>query len=144
MPSPKTIDLQELKHRLQRSAPDNQARLDGYAFIFVESREKFLLSHIPGSANIPGSRPDEFERKFDREKRIVLYGEGPDSSLLATIVSRLTELGFQNLEVFSAGFKGWKEAELRVIEGSEELEESTTLTTGTESLTLPGNRQTPF
>jgi rhodanese-related sulfurtransferase len=95
-----TAELEELR--------DNGER---FYLINVLSEKDFEEEHIPGSVNIPVDRlKDEATEKFDREDRIVVYCASEDCGASENAARDLDQLGFQNVQDYEPGLKGWKEA----------------------------------
>lgn len=82
--------------------------------------EHFEARHIPGAKNAC-----VYEMVFldamaelvpDRDKRIVLYGAGPESGDAMAAADKLIRAGYESVAVFQGGLKGWRE-EGRALEG---------------------------
>ncbi len=98
------------------TAKELKAKMDGDAnFLLIDLRdlEHYEHNHIVGALNVP------YDDKFvetagevlpDKEVEVILYADFPDKPVCPTAVSKLTELGYQNVKCFDGGLHGWMEA----------------------------------
>ena len=113
----RTISRDELQDRFSSEQPDNQDPKQGYALVNVLDEDIFEQQHIPGSINIPQGNEQEFEKRFDKEKELIVYCASTDCDASPQVAQRLTDRGFSNVRDFEAGMREWKEGGLPV-EGS--------------------------
>jgi rhodanese-related sulfurtransferase len=106
----------QLETALNAGPPENDKRNEGYALVNVLGEDQFQREHIPGSINIPGEQLDEFERRFDKEKKIVVYCASPDCSASNQAAKALSESGFEHVYDYEGGMSDWREAG-RPVEG---------------------------
>ena len=105
-----TLIRGQLETTLNAGPPENDKRDEGYALVNVQAREQYDREHIPHSMNIPGEQLDEFERCFDKEKKIVVYCASPDCQASNQAAQALTERGFQHVYDYEGGLSDWREA----------------------------------
>ena len=105
-----TINLTDLSDRLNQEKPDNTDRKHGYALVNVLPAEYYEKEHIPGSINIPYNTLEEFERRFDKEKELILYCASRTCNAAPKGVEQLIEKGFINVRDFAGGVQEWKAA----------------------------------
>ncbi len=106
---PKTIGRVELLRRLNEQPPANEDRTEGYALVNVLEPEVYAREHIPNSINIPAGKEDEFERQFDKTKRIIVYSSSPDSDA-SSVAKHLIDRGFNQVIHYEGGMSDWKDA----------------------------------
>jgi rhodanese-related sulfurtransferase len=106
---PRTIERSELLRRLTDEPPANEDAKEGYALVNVLAPEAFAREHIPNSINIPKGNEDEFERRFDRDKPIIVYCASPDCDASPTVAKRLIALGFREVFDYEGGMSDWKQ-----------------------------------
>jgi rhodanese-related sulfurtransferase len=105
-----TISRFELSRRITESRPDNADPDKGFALVNVLNPEVFAKEHIPASINIPAGNEQEFEKRFSKEKDIILYCANSDCDASPTVAKRLAEKGFANVYDYEAGMQDWKKA----------------------------------
>lgn len=105
-----TLSRDELEQMLRESRPENAARRQGYALVHVLAPESFEKARIPGSINIPKERIEEFERRFDKEKKIVVYCASPECPGSRQAAEALAQRGFQRVYEYEGGVSDWQEA----------------------------------
>ena len=113
-----TLSADELEQRLEQEAPDNDDRSEGYALVNVLGEESYEREHIPDSINIPQGEEDAFERRFSRDKEIIVYCASRDCDASPKAARELVRRGFTNVTAFAAGMKGWKSAGGDLASGS--------------------------
>jgi len=106
----KTLKAKELKEKLDKDRIDNSEKKDGVALVNVLSQEEFMKKHIPNSINIPKGQEAQFEQRFDKDKKIVVYCASTDCNASDAVLERLEGMGFSNVKDFVAGTEGWKQA----------------------------------
>jgi rhodanese-related sulfurtransferase len=117
MSAPQTISREKLEQKLS-TTPDNASEQDGYALVNVLAPDVFMKEHIPDSINIPAKELDRFEKKFSRDKEIVVYCASQQCDASPKAARELMERGFSNVYDYEGGMKSWKQAG-NAIEGSE-------------------------
>ena len=105
-----TLTRGQLETTLNAGPPENDKRNEGYALVNVLGSEQYQQQHIPGSINIPHERMEEFERHFDREKKILVYCASPDCSASQEAAQTLARSGFQHVYDYEGGMSDWREA----------------------------------
>ena len=103
-----TIDGEELKRRYDLEKPDNEDRHEGYALVNVLDSGSFEREHIPHSINIPKGHEEEFERRFGKDKEIVVYCASFECDASPTVASWLAEKGFTAVRDYEGGMGDWK------------------------------------
>ena len=107
---PKTNGRVELQRRLEEQPPANEDRKDGYALVNVLDPEMYAREHIPNSINIPAGKEDEFERQFEKTKRIIVYCSSSECDASPSVAKRLIERGFNQVIHYEGGMNDWKDA----------------------------------
>jgi len=113
-----TTNATKLKERLDQEAPKNNDPSDGYALVNVLSRDAFEDEHIPQSINIPKGREDEFEKRYAKDKEIIVYCASPDCDASPKVAEELVQRGFENVRDFEGGMSEWKSADGNVEHGA--------------------------
>jgi rhodanese-related sulfurtransferase len=111
----RTIDRDQLAQKLVHMAPDNENRREGFALVNVLASEEFDRARIPGSANVPRGQEATFERRFDKNKEIIVYGGSPQGDASAKVARELAERGFRAVFEYEGGIRDWKKAGLPVF-----------------------------
>jgi rhodanese-related sulfurtransferase len=109
------IDGEELARKLERTAPNNEHRREGFALVNVLERTQFERARIPGSANIPHGEEDSFEKRFDKEKEIIVYCASPQCDASEKAARELARRGFRRVVEYEAGLRGWQESGHAVV-----------------------------
>ena len=104
----RTIDRSGLTRRLEREPPNNDDRSQGFALVNVLGREQFAKEHIPGSTNIPEANIDTFEKRYARDKEIVVYCASPQCQASEKTARELANRGFERVVDYSAGLSDWR------------------------------------
>ena len=68
-----TISRLELNRRMREVHPENMDPDKGYALVNVLSRDDYDKEHIPRSINIPMGHEELFEKRYSKEKPIIVY-----------------------------------------------------------------------
>lgn len=105
-----TISTQELKARLVREKPKNNDRKKGFALVNVLKPDSYGQEHIPESINIPKGQESEFERRFDKQKEIIVYCASPSCNASSLVAEELSKKGFLDVVTYEGGLSEWKEA----------------------------------
>ena len=103
-----TITIALLLEMFEIEQPNNGHRDKGYALVDVSAPECFEREHIPGSINIPPGREDEFERRFARDKEIILYDDSLACHASTMVARELARLGFYRVKDCEEGLQEWK------------------------------------
>lgn len=111
----RTIDRDGLARRLERQRPDNGDRSQGYALVNVLGEEQFQQEHIPGSSNIPQGQEEAFEKRYAKDKEIVVYCASSECDASEKAAEELARRGFQRVVDYSAGLSDWRSAGGRVV-----------------------------
>ena len=104
------IEGPELADRLERIAPDNEHRRNGFALVNVLPREDFARARIPGSTNIPRGQEDVFEKRFDKDKEIIVYCASRQCDASEKAARELVRRGFRRVVDYEAGLREWRDA----------------------------------
>ena len=72
--------------------------------------EQFRDQHIPHSINIPSGRLDEFARRFEKDKKIVVYCASAECPASEEVAHALVERGFAHVYDFDGGLDDWRAA----------------------------------
>jgi rhodanese-related sulfurtransferase len=111
-----TIDRQRLNQKLSSSVLDNDDPESGLALVNVLGKDVFDEKHIPNSVNIPLSEIDQFERRFGKEKDIIVYCASSTCDASRRAATALSQRGFSNVSAYEGGLADWEEAH-QPIEG---------------------------
>lgn len=106
----RTLSREQLERILDAEAPRNDQREGGYALVNVLDRDAYEKEHIPGSINIPRARIQDFARRFDRSKNIIVYCASVDCAISPRTASDLSQRGFERVYEYEGGMKEWKAA----------------------------------
>jgi thiosulfate sulfurtransferase len=101
----------ELLRRLNEQPPANEDRKEGYALVNVLEPEAYAREHIPNSINIPEGKEDEFDRQFEKTKRIIVYCSSSDCEASGSVAKRLIDQGFNQVIHYEGGMSDWKNAD---------------------------------
>ena len=108
------MSREAVKQRLDHSDPDNRDPAKGYALVNVLSQDDFDKEHIPDSINIPAGHEEEFERRFAKEKEIIVYCDSTKCDASPKVAKRLADAGFTAIRDYEAGMRAWKDAGYRI------------------------------
>jgi rhodanese-related sulfurtransferase len=111
-----TIDRKTLNQKLSSHVLDNLDPESGLALVNVLNRDVFDEKHIPNSVNIPLSEIDQFERRFSKEKNIIVYCASSDCDASRRAATELSQRGFSHVAAYEGGTADWEEAH-QPIEG---------------------------
>jgi rhodanese-related sulfurtransferase len=112
-----TITTEELLKRLRLKEPDNDDAKEGYALVNVLDEKLYERDHIPMSINIPRDEVDEFERRYDKNKDIIVYCASFDCDASPTVAGELVKRGFKHVYDYESGMSDWRIAG-HPVEGS--------------------------
>ena len=109
-----TITTDELKAKVEA----------GETFNLIDLRDEahYEHNHISGAINVPyDDKFTETAQKIlhDKEVTVVLYADFEDKPECPIAVSKLTELGYTDVNCFNEGLHGWMEAGQRLEFGGE-------------------------
>jgi rhodanese-related sulfurtransferase len=104
-----TTDRQKLEARFAAGAPSTDES-DGWALVNVLDADAFEEARIPASINIPLDTIDEFERRFAKDKRIVVYCASESCDASPSAAKKLAERGFERVEDYEGGLSDWRSA----------------------------------
>lgn len=105
-----TISRQELEQRLKQQKPDNEDPKAGYALVNVLDAKLYERDHIPSSINIPQDDVDEFEKRFDKNKDIIVYCASADCDASLEVAKELSKRGFRHVYDYEKGMSDWRMA----------------------------------
>ena len=105
-----TIDRTELRQKLSSRVLDNTDPEYGLALVNVLSPDVFDEMHIPSSVNIPMSELDQFERRYNKDKDIVVYSASLECDASERAARALSERGFRNVYDYEGGMADWERA----------------------------------
>lgn len=105
-----SIGRESVQERLQGHSIDNESPERGTALVNVLPPKAFEREHIPGSVNIPQGREDEFERRFNKSKEIIVYCASPDCPASPAVAEELQRRGFTAVKDYDAGMSDWRES----------------------------------
>jgi len=111
-----TISRDELEKKLEAQPPDNHHPQAGYALINVLSKGMFESEHIPNSINIPFDELGEADKRFVKEKEIIVYCGSWECDASPRAAAELEKAGFKNIVDYEGGMKDWKDGGNRVVE----------------------------
>lgn len=92
--------------------------------LFIDSRYRldYLISHIPGSINIPSNLAREelmtALEPIPKDKLIVVYCKSESCQSSRRLAGLMTYLGFERVHVYLAGFEEWVTKKYPVEKGS--------------------------
>ena len=115
MPGTETINREQLEKKLSETLPDNGDQRNGYALVNVLGRQAFEREHIPHSISIPLGEIERCEKRFDRDKEIVVYCASYDCEAAPKAALKLEKAGFRKILDYEGGMKDWKEAGNEVV-----------------------------
>lgn len=105
-----TLTRGQLETTLNAGPPENDQRDEGYTLVNVLRREQYEQEHIPHSINIPADQIDEFERRFDKPKKIVVYCASPECQASSQAARALKQRGFEHVYDYEGGMSDWRDA----------------------------------
>lgn len=93
-----------------------QAANDTFRLVDVREESEWNRGHLPGAEHLgKGIIERDVEEKIpDHSEKIVLYCGGGYRSALAA--DNLQKMGYTNVISMDGGFRGWKEAELKIVQ----------------------------
>lgn len=112
-----TITTAQLLEMFEVEQPNNGHRDKGYALVNVLPAESFEREHIPGSMNVPDGCEDEFERRFAKDKEIILYDSSLKCGVSTKVARELARRGFHRVKDYEEGLQEWKACD-KLVHGS--------------------------
>ena len=104
-----TIDRDHLEQRIAAHSLNNEDRSRGFALVNVLGEGAFAMAHIPGSINIPHGNEDAFERRFAKDKEIIVYCASPDCPASDNVAGALVTRGFRSVYDYAGGLTDWQQ-----------------------------------
>jgi rhodanese-related sulfurtransferase len=104
------LERSQLETTLDAGPPENGNPAEGVALVNVLDTDQFREEHIPGSINIPADDIDEFERRFAKDKKIVVYCASRDCPASREAAEALVQRGFEHVFDYEGGLSEWKDA----------------------------------
>jgi rhodanese-related sulfurtransferase len=89
------IDRDDLEQRIAAHSLNNESR--GFALVNVLGEGAFAMAHILRSINIPHGNEDVFERRFAKDKEIIVYCASPDCPASDNVAGALVTRGFRRV-----------------------------------------------
>ncbi len=105
-----SINRQQLERMMADERVDNGDSKEGVALVNVLGGDMFEMKHIPHSINIPVDEIDRFEKRFDKDKDIVVYCASKDCDASPRAAEALSERGFSNVYDYEGGVADWEQA----------------------------------
>ncbi|MGQ9618543.1 MAG: rhodanese-like domain-containing protein [Candidatus Aminicenantia bacterium] len=100
-PKYKEINLKIAKERFD----------EGILFVDARSSISYNEGHIKGAISFPAGeflqRITDFEKKYPKETKMVVYCSGVGCSTSFFLGERLIERGYKNVEIFFGGWNQW-------------------------------------
>jgi rhodanese-related sulfurtransferase len=84
------------------------------ATVFVDTRleKDYSVSRVKGAIFLePSNKEDRFpivEPFLPQDSRLILYCYGPECPMAEEVAAFLSQLGYKNMMIMSAGFKAWE------------------------------------
>ncbi len=102
-------DIEKLKKIVQNGGKRGEESL----VVDVRPEAQYREGHIPGACTIPLSRLDarieEFFNAVSPDRKIILYCQSRECSSSHHFAETLAGFGYENVKVFSGGFREWQE-----------------------------------
>lgn len=105
-----TIDRDGLRRIIDEERLDNGDPEEGVALVNVLGADMFEQKHIPLSINIPADELDGFERRFSKDKRIIVYCASKDCDASPRAAKALAKRGFSRVFDYVGGMDDWERA----------------------------------
>lgn len=99
----KTVSPQELLQLIR----DNQVTT-----FDVNSRQSWMLAHVPGAIHIDPAEYKDSDLPANKDTALVFYCSNPLCRKAPNAARRAKSMGYGNVQVMSAGIRGWLAAEL--------------------------------
>jgi rhodanese-related sulfurtransferase len=121
-----TIDRDDLEQRIAAHGLNNEDRHRGFALVNVLGEGAFAMAHIPGSINIPHGNEEVFERRFSKDKEIIVYCASHDCPASDNVAAALVSRGFRRVYDYAGGLSDWQQGGYPIA-SSPSIEEAPTL-----------------
>jgi rhodanese-related sulfurtransferase len=121
-----TLDRDDLEERMAAHSLNNHDRHRGFALVNVLGEGAFAMAHIPGSINIPHGAEDVFERRFAKDKEIVVYCASFDCPASDSVAAALVTRGFRRVYDYAGGLSDWQQGGYPIA-SSPSIEDAPTL-----------------
>lgn len=121
-----TIDRDSLEQRITAHSLNNHDRHRGFALVNILGEGAFAMAHIPGSINIPHGNEDVFERRFAKDKEIIVYCASPDCPASENVAAALVTRGFRRVYDYAGGLSDWQQGGYSIA-SSPSVDEAPTL-----------------
>ncbi len=107
---------------LKTISPDGLHRLaqasDQVSIFDVNSRQSWMSAHVPGARNLDPVAYAEGDLPADRHAALVFYCSNPMCRKAPNAARRARKIGYDNVQVMSAGISGWVAAGLPTETGT--------------------------
>jgi rhodanese-related sulfurtransferase len=104
-----TISPRDLYERLQHG---------GVTAIDVNSRQSWISARVPGALNLDPVAYTEGDLPADKGKPLVFYCSNPFCRKAPNAARRAEGMGYEHVQVMSAGISGWVNADLPTETGA--------------------------
>jgi rhodanese-related sulfurtransferase len=104
----RTISREELSRRLARERPSNDETAKGFALISILEPDIYERAHIPESLNIAPGEEGNIEKRFAKEKELILYCGSPDCPASTRAAHELERRGFTRVIEYEGGISDWQ------------------------------------
>ena len=104
----KTLDPATLRRRLER---------EPIALFDVNSRASWLQARIPGASHLDPEGFEEGDLPVERDRTLVFYCSNPLCRKAPRAAQRARKMGYRDVQVLSAGIRGWLAAGLPTESG---------------------------
>ena len=100
-------------------------RFDEGSYLFLDTRSNFFyrVGHIKNALNFPVENFNQiinnFEHKFPKNTKIVIYCDGLTCSSSYTLAKMLCKRGYFNIEVLFKGWEAWVNSSYPIEQGDE-------------------------
>ena len=105
----KTISPSDLHRLMQNPAPAT--------VIDVNSRSSWLTARVPGASNLDPVDYKDSDLPADKDAALVFYCSNPMCRKAPNAARRAKKMGYNNVQVMSAGITGWLSAKLATESG---------------------------
>jgi rhodanese-related sulfurtransferase len=85
--------------------------------IDVKSRQSWMKAHVPGALHLDPADYADSDLPPDNQSRLVFYCSNPMCRKAPNAARRAKKLGYDNVQVMSAGITGWIASKLPVQTG---------------------------
>src|SRR5215471_2577901 len=104
----KTISPNELQQLIR----DKQVTI-----LDVNSRQSWMKAHVPGALNMDPADYKDCDLPADKNSALVFYCSNPLCMKAPKAARRAKSMGYNNVQVMSAGIRGWLAAQLPTESG---------------------------